>query len=190
VARRGLDETAVVADAAALADEAGLPAVTLAAVAARLGVRPPSLYNHVADRAGLLRGVALLTYRDMGDALREAAVGRAGPDALRAAGRAYRGYVVAHPGRYATTTRAPDPADTEVFATAGRALDVLLASLRAWPLAGDEQIHAARLVRSALHGFASIEAEGGFGIDVDVDASFERLLTGLVVALDGWPAAA
>lgn len=186
MARRGLDAATVVAEAAAIADEDGLAAVTIAAVAARLDVRPPSLYNHVRDRAGLVRDIALLTYRELAEDLRDAAVGRSGPDALRAVAAAYRSYVVAHPGRYATTTRAPDPDDREAVAEGARAVDVLFDTLRAWPLTGDERIHAARFVRSAIHGFASIEAEGGFGIALDVDASWDRLVAGLVVALDAW----
>jgi hypothetical protein len=34
-----------------------------------------------------------------------------------------------------------------------------------------------------LHGFATIEAAGGFGLDVDVDASFERMIILLTTAL-------
>jgi AcrR family transcriptional regulator len=56
--RRGLDAERVVDAAAQLADAHGLQAVTLARVAGELGVRAPSLYNHVEGRDGLLRAVA------------------------------------------------------------------------------------------------------------------------------------
>ena len=51
MARAGLDGDAVVAAAAVLADAEGLEAVTLARLAADAGVRPPSLYAHVATGA-------------------------------------------------------------------------------------------------------------------------------------------
>ena len=101
--RQGLDTGRVVGAAVALADAQGLEAVTLAAVAASLDVRPPSLYNHVAGRDGLLRAIALRALRELAAAMRDASVGRAGPDALTAAARAYRAYAHAHPGRYAAT---------------------------------------------------------------------------------------
>ena len=47
--RAGLNTDRVVAAAAELADEVGLDQLTLAALAARLGVRQPSLYKHVAS---------------------------------------------------------------------------------------------------------------------------------------------
>src|SRR5690349_13789087 len=41
----------------ALADERGLDAVSMRAVAARLGVTPMALYRHVGDKQGLLDGL-------------------------------------------------------------------------------------------------------------------------------------
>jgi AcrR family transcriptional regulator len=42
-----LSREVVVEGAASLADEKGLEAVTLTALASELGIRTPSLYNHV-----------------------------------------------------------------------------------------------------------------------------------------------
>ena len=55
--------------------------------------------------------------------------------------------------------------------------------LRAWDLDGDEAVHAARAFRSAVHGFVALEAAGGFGIPVDLDASFDRLVATLAEGL-------
>jgi AcrR family transcriptional regulator len=183
VPRRGLDGDRVVEAAAAIADADGLHAVTLARLAADLGVRPPSLYNHVEGRDGLLRAVALRGVRELTEALRHAAVGRSGPDALAAMARAYRAYAHAHPGRYAATVAAPAPGDDEHLAAAGETLDVVLAVLRGWDLRDDDAVHAARTVRSALHGFVALEAAGGFGIPIDLDESFERLVATLAKGL-------
>ena len=53
-------------------------------MAAAAGVRTPSLYDHVESLDDVRRRVALLALRDLADALRDAAVGRAGDDALAA----------------------------------------------------------------------------------------------------------
>ena len=44
----------IVAAARSLLEEEGLHAVTMANVANRVGVRPPSLYKHVRDRSALI----------------------------------------------------------------------------------------------------------------------------------------
>jgi AcrR family transcriptional regulator len=174
--RIGLDPARVVDVAAGIADAEGLDAVTLARVAGELGVRSPSLYNHVDGRPDLLRAIAVLSVRELTAALRDATVGRSGADALAAAAHAYRAYARAHPGRYAATLAAPTRGDEEHRAAATEAVDVLLAVLRGWDLDGDEAVHAVRAFRSAVHGFVTIEAADGFGMAVDVGVSFDRLV--------------
>jgi AcrR family transcriptional regulator len=184
VPRAGLDRDRVVIAAAQIADADGLDAVTLARVATELGVRSPSLYNHVEGRDGLVRGVALLGLAQLRDALREAAIGRAGADALAAAAGAYRAYVLAHPGRYAAGAITPAaPEDADLVAAATAVVDVLAAVLRGWSLDEEDTVHALRAFRSAVHGFASLEAAGGFGLPIDLDASFGRLIAMLTAGL-------
>lgn len=185
--RAGLTPDLVVAEAAAVADERGYEQLTLAAVAGRLGVALPSLYKHVRGLDGLQSGLAVLATRELSGVLTAAAVGRSGTDSLHALCAAYRSYVLAHPGRYAATVRAAGPDDTEHRAASDQALRTVLAVLRSYGLEGEDAVDAARTLRSALHGFAVLEAAGGFGLPRDVARSFERMVAALDVALRGWP---
>jgi AcrR family transcriptional regulator len=185
VPRRGLDRAQVIEAAGEIADAEGLEAVTLARVAGTLGVRSPSLYNHVAGREGLLRGLAAQSTRELAAALRRAATGRAGTAAIAAVAGAQRAYALEHPGRYATTVAAPADGDDEHEQAAAEAVDVLAAVLGGSGLEGDEMIHAARALRSAVHGFAAIEATGGFGLAVDRDDSFRRMVEALAEGIAG-----
>jgi AcrR family transcriptional regulator len=190
VARRGLDHAQVIAAACEIADADGLDAVTLARVAAALEVRTPSLYNHVEGLDGLRRGIALRGTAELTTALRDASVGRAGEDALRAIAGAQRAYALAHPGRYAATAAAPPVDDRQRQEAAAEGVAVIAAALRGFDLAGDEAIHAIRGVRSAVHGFAALELAGGFGMPVDVDVSFDRLIDLLAAGLARAPSSA
>ena len=82
--RPRLSPDRVVAEAAALADERGIQALSLAPLAERLGVRVPSLYKHVGGLDDLHRRLALAGLRDLADELGAATVGRSGRDALLA----------------------------------------------------------------------------------------------------------
>lgn len=179
----GLTREGVVAAAAELADEGGLQALTLAQVAARLGVRLPSLYNHVEGLPGLRRAIAALAIGELTAAITRAAVGRAGDEAVMAVAGAYRAYVLAHPGRYAATVPAPDPEDAELLALSRGPVEVVAAVLAPYGLADDDAIHAVRGLRSLAHGFASLEAAGGFGLALDRDESFRRLVAAYVAGL-------
>jgi AcrR family transcriptional regulator len=171
--RAALTPERVVAEAGDLADGGAL---SLAALAERLGVRVPSLYKHVGGLEDLHRRLALAGMRDLTEVLGAATVGRSGGDALRSLAAAWRAYARAHPGRYAAIQRAPDPADTELAAAGERLTRLVFAVLRGYGLDEEGTVHATRAVRSALHGFVVLEAVGGFGLPTNVDASYERLL--------------
>jgi hypothetical protein len=55
-----------------------------------------------------------------------------------------------------------------------------------YELRDDDAVDAIRALRAALHGFVTLEAGGGFGLPVDVDRSFDRLVAGLATAFVGW----
>jgi hypothetical protein len=62
---------------------------------------------------------------------------------------------------------------------------VLAAVLGGSGLEDDELIHAVRALRSAVHGFAALEAAGGFGLAADPDESFRRLVDALAKGIAG-----
>jgi hypothetical protein len=48
--------------------------------------------------------------------------------------------------------------------------------LRGYHLDSGQEIHAVRMLRSALHGFSTQEAAGGFRFDASVDDSFTWMI--------------
>lgn len=185
----GLSRELVVREAARIADESGFETLTLAAVAKAFGVAVPSLYKHVESLDALRAEVGLVAVRELTDRMRRAAVGRAKGEALTALARAYRAYVEEHPGRYAATVRAVregDPLAAERRAEVEEALEVVFAVLRGYGIEGDDLVDAARMLRSALHGFATLEAAGGFGIPREGDRSFDAMVEAFDAMLDRW----
>jgi AcrR family transcriptional regulator len=180
--RAGLDADAVVAAAAALADEDGLARLSLARLAAALGIRTPSLYAHVDGLGDLRARLGARGAQEMASVLQAAAAGRSGADALRAVARAYRDYAHAHPGTYAAMQVASDREDNQAAGAA--AVGVFVAVLDGYGIAGEAAIHAVRAVRSGLHGFVTLEREGGFGIPLSLDESFDTLVEMIEAGLD------
>jgi AcrR family transcriptional regulator len=179
--RAGLDTEAVVAAAAVLADADGLAELTLARLATALGIRTPSLYAHVDGLGDLRARLGARGAQELAGVLQAAAAGRARGDALRAVAQAYREYAHAHPGTYTAMQIA---ADSQEFQTAGaEVVALIVAVLRGYGLEDEPAIHAVRAIRSALHGFVTLEREGGFGMPLDVDVSYDTLVTMLDAGL-------
>ncbi len=176
MARAGLSTEAVVDAALQLIDEHGLTGLTLAAVAERTAVATPSLYKHVGSLAELRTRVALRILEEVTERFAAEAIGRSGDDAVRALMHAYRAYVLEHPGRYAAIPL--DPLHQPELAEAGaKLLNVFLAVLRGYGLRDAAAIHAARHFRVIVHGFASLESQGGFGLPEQLDETYEQLIS-------------
>ncbi len=172
--RAGLDTEAVVEAAAALADAESLAHLTLARLASSLGIRTPSLYAHVDGLGDLRARIGARGAWQLASQLQAAAAGRSGAGALRAVAAAYRAYAHAHPGTYGAMQVASEREDIQAAGAA--VVAVILAVLDGYGLGGDAAIHAVRAVRSALHGFVSLERERGFAIPLSLDDSYARLV--------------
>lgn len=183
-----LDRQKVVECAAEMADATG-GEVSLAALASKLGVRTPSLYNHISGQAELRREMALLGLRELRDRMMRAAVGKSGDDALCATARAYLEFGRERPGLYATTLQAADPADAGFEEPSEEIVSILVAVMSSYGLEGKRAIHAIRGLRSMLHGFVSLEAAGGFGMPIQLDESFQYALTIFISGLRSYCAA-
>ncbi len=181
--RQTLDRRAVIRAAADLVNAEGVEALTINRLARELRVQPPSLYNHIGGLAELWRELALLNVRALGDCLMNAAVGKSGTEGVLALAGAYRAYIKSAPGLYMSSLRAsgnlsqPDP---ELQEAEERVVRVALALVESFGLSGAEAIHAVRALRSAIHGFVTLEIAGGFGLPLELDESFHRLIETII----------
>jgi AcrR family transcriptional regulator len=160
--RAGLSRGAVVTAAADLADEEGLRALTISAVARRVGVRTPSLYSHVAGTDELHAGVTTLALDELADRVDRAIAGLSGRDALVALADTHRAYALAHPGRYQAAGALDRGLTPDLVRAAERHAAQSLAVLRGYAVPEGEQVHAVRVLASLLRGFVQLEAGGAF----------------------------
>jgi AcrR family transcriptional regulator len=186
VARKtGINQHQVLDAAAAIADRDGLAPVSLASVAAALGVRSPSLYSHIDGLEGLRQALRRRASLELGQRLGAAAKGQADAvAALRAIGHAYRGFAREHPGLYASLLPAAKAADDPAgAAAAAAAAEVVARALTDLGVPSDRHVDLIRTLRAILHGFVDLENGHGFGLSDPVDASFEAALDLFVSAL-------
>ncbi|MEA1902364.1 MAG: TetR-like C-terminal domain-containing protein [Actinomycetota bacterium] len=179
----------VVATAARIADRDGLEAATLTAVAGELGIKTPSLYNHVDGLPGLRRLLAILGARILLEEFKAAAQGLDGTEALRAIASADRQFAIEHPGLYESFLPAPtEEEDPELYSEMAAPAFLVAHYFLDMGIPQGEAIHLVRALRALLHGFLDLEAKQGFGMPVDIQASFnasvELILAGVKAAAD------
>lgn len=181
--RMGLDLQTILHAATELADEQGLEAVTLATLAKKLNVRPPSLYNHIEGLTGLRKNLSVYGMEMLYEKLAYAAIGRSEDAAVHSVADAYIAFAREHPGLYELTLSASDPESQEIQLAGKRIVDLTIQILNGYGLNNDEVIHAVRGIRSILHGFSSLEQKGGFGLPIDLDQSLHLLIDSFLAGI-------
>jgi AcrR family transcriptional regulator len=177
-----LDKDAVVQAAVKLVNAEGRESLTLSRLAEELGIRTPSLYNHIDGLPGLLGDLAVLNAKLLADRLGEAAIGKSGSDLFIEVAQAFRSYVKENPGLYISTLRSSgnQPVqDENLKREEERALKIGITVMASLGLKGKDAVHALRAFRSTVHGFATLEVAGGFGLPLECDESFRRLVEAL-----------
>ena len=175
-----ISREAVLAAALRLADEHGLEAVTMHAVARRLHVTPMALYRHVDDKNALLDGLVelLLTEYPLPQAADR------WDDRLLALAAGIRDTARRHPAVFPLLLTRP-----AVTPAARTVRDAVQAALREGGLPETEVPRAERLISTAVFGFAASEAAGRFREHAQpvIDADFAELLRWLRLLLPAAP---
>ncbi|SFI20865.1 MULTISPECIES: TetR/AcrR family transcriptional regulator [Microbacterium] len=156
-----------------LLEQGGPAAVSMRAVAERVGVKAPSLYKRVRDRDALLQLVAEATVDDLGERL-------AGSDgSLGGLARAFRDFAHARPEGFRLMYAVSGSAEA-----LQRASEPVLRAARA--AVGEEHaLDAARLLTAWATGFLSMELAGAFRLGGSVDEAFAYGLARLEEVLAG-----
>lgn len=183
--KRGLDLQTILNAAAELAEEKGLENVSLLQVAEKLGVKSPSLYNHLSGLQELSLGIAKLAISRLEVAIRNAAVGRSKENALMSIACAYRKFAKENPELYKAILRFPNYNDNSIQEEGHASVRILYQVMEPYHYNKKETIHFVRGFRSALHGFVSLEEAGFFkSAEADVDESYSRLVSRLISTLN------
>lgn len=153
----GVTKEAVIQAASDIADMDGLNKVSLKAVAEKLNIRTPSLYNHIASLDDLLREVAHNGMRTMNDHMLHAAVGSSGDTAIKAVGTAYFRYLIAHPGIYEIIQWAHWHGNGETTAIFDNYKALMLKVILSCNFKTQKTDEILSLLISILHGYSSIE---------------------------------
>lgn len=176
VQRQGLDAENVLQAAVEVADTQGVEGLTLAALAAKLNVKTPSLYNHIKGLPDLRKQLSRRGLMLIKAAMVDAVIGKAKDEALLAVGFAYVNFARKHRGLYEAISTLPDYEDPELKEAGSEVVLFLLRILAPYGLSEEDALHVVRGFRSMVHGFASLEQSNGFRMGLERDESLRRLL--------------
>jgi AcrR family transcriptional regulator len=158
----------IVQAARQLLEQQGAQALTMRRLADRLGIRAPSLYKHLPDKAALEAAIIATGLEDLAATLQAALDTAVDADAepLAALAGAYRTFALAHPHLYRLMTDQPLPRDRLPPGVEARAAAPLLQA------AGDQDL--ARAVWAFAHGMVQLELARRFPPGADLGIAWQE----------------
>ena len=181
---RRLTSALVLEAAVEAVEEKGLNELSMQDLASRLGIKSPSLYNHISGLDDIRRQLTKEVLHRMENTIRDSAVGRSGENALREMALAYRKSAKIHPELYKAFASSRQPRDPEIEAAIQSLVGVLFRVLEGYGLNPEQEVHFIRIFHSGIHGFVSLEAAGFFGGDLLADETFDELIKSQAMLLN------
>jgi AcrR family transcriptional regulator len=165
-------------------EQEGIEELSLARLASKLGIKPPSLYRHVPNKAELIQAVITFTFEQLFQSY-EAAIQASGGDEkeqLRVIFRTHRSFAHANPETYVlafTTTRSEQRASEQMLERLVLPIQALMATIAG----GEKSLLALRGALSLVHGFVMLELKDQFKRGGDLTEAFEASVEAY---LSGW----
>jgi AcrR family transcriptional regulator len=152
----------IVSAARELLETDGAEALSMRRIADRLGIRAPSLYKHFRDKEALEAAIISIGFDELADAF-EAAAGVDTTDQLAALAQTFRDFASAHPHLYRLMTERP------VSHRVAPGVEARAAGLVTQAAADPDR---ARAIWAFTRGMTSLELNGRFPPDADLDAAW------------------
>lgn len=171
---KGLTKDLILAEAVACMESTGQPVVSLHEVARRLGVKTPSLYNHIKNTKELRYEIFQYAIGQFVANQRAATANKRKDEAVRAFAEAYHTFATENKGLYRLIMSIPSEEDDRAKEVAIPLLETVVEILTDYGLTEESVAHWQQVFRAILHGFISEEDLGYFYYYKSIDLKKSR----------------
>lgn len=171
---KGLTKEIIVAEAISMIEDTGQPVVSLHELAHRLGIKTPSLYNHIKNTKELQYAVFQYAIEKFVSNQKSATENKQKDEAVRAFADAYHSFATENKGLYRLIMSIPSENDDRGKELAVPLLNTVVAILSLYGLTEESVAHWQRVFRAILHGFISEEELGYFYYYNTIDLNKSR----------------
>lgn len=160
MARKGLTRDQIINAGLELIAEKGYDDFSLRTLAAKLGVQPASLYNHVNGIEEIATEIALHASEEMKHVLNAAIAGKAPDAAFVDAALAYRRFAMENPELYKALVHMPLSHDENLRRAGLQSFRPMRELIQQYNLDRRDAINFSRGLRSVMHGFIELTNNG------------------------------
>ena len=184
----GLTREKVIEEAGMLANEQGLNAVTITNLANRLGIKKPSLYNHIKDQEDVFSGIMISGWRYVSNEICPQITSDNPKQAINELSHSIYDYALANPGIFEAMLWYNTYENED--------LKILSEGLNTFFFSQTDKLgiernmanHLLRTNRSLIEGFILLVIHNSFGNPVSIEESFQISIDMFTNGLDAFGA--
>lgn len=182
--RIGLTREKVIEQAAMLANEKGLAYVTITTLAAHLGIKKPSLYNHITSQEDIYQGIMIYGWKNGAEAITEHIAEEDAHEALKEYTRRFYKYAIDNPGIFEAMLWYNKYKSEELIQATTKLYTFFFAQTDKLHIDRIIANHLLRTYRAFLEGFLLLVIHDSFGNPISVNESFELSLDVLLKGME------
>ncbi len=180
MARIGMDANTIISRATQMANQMGMENMTLKMLADDLGVKTPSLYNHIDGLEDLKMQLMIYGWKQMEERIIQSVIGISGYDAIKAGCYAFYEYATENPGIFNAMLWYNKSQNAETMEATSGLFSVLFKITSSLNISEENCNHIIRTLRGFLEGFSLLVNNGAFGNPISISDSFELSVNVLV----------
>lgn len=182
--RIGLTRDKVIRTAAMLANERGLSAVTITTLAEYLGIKKPSLYNHVKSQEDIYYGIMVYGWTEGAQVIVDEIDDDEPKEALKAYARKFYDYAVNNKGIFDAMLWYNKYDSEELIQATEKIYEFFFRQTDKLGIDRTVANHILRTYRSFLEGFVLLVNHKSFSNPIPIDESFEISLDVLISGME------
>lgn len=178
-----IDKESIINKAVELVNSVGIDKVTLKMLAENLGIKSPSLYNHIDGVDDLKMQLMMYGWKQAEERITQAVIGLSGFDAIRAMCYAFYDYVIENPGVFIVMLWYNKFESGEMEKATAQLLAIIFKITNSLNIPEDYCFHLIRTFRSFLEGYFLLVNNGSFGHSLPLSDSFEISIEILIAGI-------
>lgn len=182
--RTGLSKEEIIEKAAMLANEKGLSYLTVTSLAEHLGIKKPSLYNHMKTIDDIHKGIMIYGWKRVSEGIVQEITSDDAKENLRLYGKKFYKFAMENPGVFeAMLWYNKYSGDALMDATEGL-YKFFFAQTDSLGIDRTTANHLMRTYRSFLEGFIMLQIHNSFGNPISIKKSFDVSMNVLISGME------
>ena len=182
--RTGLSKEEIIEKAATLANEKGLSYLSVTTLSEYLGIRKPSLYNHVKSIDDLHYKLMIYGWKKVSDEIVAGIDSTSPKEKLRNYGRAFYRFSMENPGVFEAMLWYNKYSDETLLEATEGLYSFFFEQTDSLGIDREVANHLLRTYRAFLEGFIMLQIHNSFGNPISIDESFEISMNVLISGME------